>query len=58
MLATGVLPYFYIPPELSGLPSELVSHTADHPDFDQFKGRRVAIVGSWLLGPGDGRPAA
>ena len=46
VLATGVLPYFFIPPELSGLPSELVSHTADHRQFDQFKGRRVAIVGS------------
>jgi len=46
VLATGVLPYFYIPPELSALPSGLVSHTADHPNFDQFKGRRVAIVGS------------
>jgi hypothetical protein len=46
VLATGVLPFFYIPPELSGLPSDLVSHTADHPNFDQFKGRRVAIVGS------------
>ncbi len=46
VLATGVLPFFFIPPELSGLPSELVSHTADHRQFDQFKGRRVAIVGS------------
>ena len=46
VLATGVLPYFFIPPELSSLPSELVSHTADHRQFDQFKGRRVAIVGS------------
>jgi len=46
VLATGVLPFFFIPPELSGLPSELVSHTADHRNFDQFKGRRVAIVGS------------
>jgi FAD-dependent urate hydroxylase len=46
VLATGVLPFFFIPPELSGLPSELVSHTADHSNFDQFKGRRVAIVGS------------
>lgn len=46
VLATGVLPYRYIPPELSGLPSGLVSHTADHQQFDQFKGRRVAIVGS------------
>jgi FAD-dependent urate hydroxylase len=46
VLATGVLPFFYIPSELSALPSELVSHTADHHQFDQFKGRRVAIVGS------------
>ena len=45
VLATGVLPYFYIPRELSALPSGLVSHTADHQNFDQFKGRRVAIVG-------------
>ena len=46
VIATGVLPYFYIPAELSGLPSELVSHTADHHRFDQFRGRRVAIVGA------------
>jgi hypothetical protein len=45
VMATGVLPYFYIPSELSGLPSELVSHTADHHRFDDFRGRRVAIVG-------------
>jgi FAD-dependent urate hydroxylase len=46
MVATGVLPYFYIPAELSGLPSGLVSHTADHHRFDEFRGRRVAIVGA------------
>jgi FAD-dependent urate hydroxylase len=45
VIATGVLPHFYIPDELSGLPSELVSHTADHHQFDQFRGRRVAVVG-------------
>lgn len=45
-VATGVLPYRYIPAELSGLPSELVSHTADHHRFDEFRGRRVAIVGA------------
>jgi hypothetical protein len=45
VLATGVLPYRYVPAELSGLPSELVSHTADHHRFDDFRGRRVAIVG-------------
>jgi FAD-dependent urate hydroxylase len=46
VVATGVLPHAYVPAELSGLPSELVSHTADHHTFDRFKGRRVVIVGS------------
>ena len=45
VVATGVLPHFHIPAELSGLPSALVSHTADHHQFDQFRGRRVAVVG-------------
>jgi len=46
VIATGVLPYRYIPAELSGLPSELLSHTSDHRQFDHFRGRRVAIVGA------------
>jgi FAD-dependent urate hydroxylase len=46
VIATGVLPHYYIPAELSSLPSELVSHTADHHRFDRFKGRRVAVVGA------------
>jgi FAD-dependent urate hydroxylase len=45
VVATGVLPHFEVPAELSGLPSELVSHTADHHKFDRFRGRRVAVVG-------------
>jgi hypothetical protein len=45
VMATGVRPYFYIPTELAGLPPELVSHTIDQTHFDQFRGRRVAIVG-------------
>jgi FAD-dependent urate hydroxylase len=46
VLATGVLPHFYIPTVLSSLPSDLLSHTSDHRHFDQFRGRRVAIVGA------------
>jgi FAD-dependent urate hydroxylase len=46
VIATGVLPYSYVPAELSGLPAELVSHTADHHRFDDLRGRRVAIVGA------------
>jgi FAD-dependent urate hydroxylase len=45
VIATGVLPHRHIPSELSGLPPELLSHTADHHQFDGFQGRRVAIVG-------------
>jgi len=46
VIAAGVLPHFHIPAELSGLPSDLLSHTADHHRFDRFKGRRVVVVGS------------
>ena len=46
VVATGVLPHFHIPAELSGLPPELLSHTADHHRFDRFQGRRVAVVGA------------
>jgi FAD-dependent urate hydroxylase len=46
VVATGVLPYRYIPAELSGLPSDLLSHTSDHRLFDGFRGRTVAIVGA------------
>lgn len=46
VVATGVLPYQHIPAELAGLPSTLVTHTAQHHDLLQFKGRRVAVVGA------------
>jgi pyridine nucleotide-disulfide oxidoreductase len=46
VIAAGILPHFHIPAELSGLPSELVSHTSDHHRLDRFQGRRVAVVGS------------
>ena len=46
VVATGVLPYARIPDELAGLPSDLVSHSADHRHLDRFRGRRVAIIGA------------
>ena len=45
VVATGVLPYAVLPDELSGLPADLVTHTADHHDLSRFRGRRVAVVG-------------
>ena len=50
VVATGVLPYRHIPAELSGLPSDLLSHTSDHRLFDRFHGRRVAVVGAGSSG--------
>ena len=46
VIATGVLPHYFVPPELAVLPPELLSHTADHQRFERFKGRRVAVVGA------------
>lgn len=45
VVATGVLPYPYLPPELAALSPELVTHTSDHHKLAEFKGRRVAVVG-------------
>jgi thioredoxin reductase len=45
VVATGIMNFASTPPELSGLPAELVSHTSDHHDLDRFRGRRVAVVG-------------
>lgn len=46
VIATGLLPYAHIPSELSGLPSDLVTHTSDHHHLDRFQSRRVAVVGA------------
>lgn len=46
VIATGLLPHIYVPAELSGLPSELVSHTSEHHRFDRFRGRHVAVIGA------------
>lgn len=51
VVACGVIPYAYTPPELLALSPEgpsadgSLSHTAQHADLSGFAGRRVAIVG-------------
>jgi FAD-dependent urate hydroxylase len=45
IVATGLLPHQHIPPQLSGLPADLVTHTAAYGPLDKFRGRRVAVVG-------------
>jgi thioredoxin reductase len=46
IVATGLLPYQRIPKELSGLPADLVSHSAAHHRLDLFSGKRVAVIGA------------
>jgi FAD-dependent urate hydroxylase len=46
IIATGLLPYANIPTELSGLPSDLMTHSSVHCRLDQFRGRRVAVIGA------------
>ncbi len=45
IIATGLLPYMYIPGVLSGLPSDLMTHSSVHHHLDQFAGKRVAVIG-------------
>ncbi|MGH3252882.1 MAG: NAD(P)-binding domain-containing protein, partial [Trebonia sp.] len=46
IIATGLLPYMHIPAELSGLPSDLMTHSSVHDRLDQFRGKRVAVIGA------------
>jgi FAD-dependent urate hydroxylase len=45
IVATGLLPYKHIPPQLSGLPADLLTHTSAYGPLDEFRGRRVAVIG-------------
>ena len=58
VLATGLLPYIYMPGELTGLPSDLVTHSSGHHQLERFSGRRVAVVGAGTVSPGDRGTAA
>lgn len=46
VVAVGLTHYHYLPPELSGFPESLVTHSSNHSDLSQFYGREVAVVGA------------
>ena len=46
VVATGVIPYFHLPSELSGLSPQLVRHTCQVNELEEFTGRRVVVVGA------------
>jgi NADPH-dependent 2,4-dienoyl-CoA reductase/sulfur reductase-like enzyme len=45
VVAAGIAPFAVVPPELAGLPRELVSHASDHQDLTPFGQKSVAVVG-------------
>jgi thioredoxin reductase len=46
VLAVGLTYYVHVPPILSSLPGEFVSHSSKHNSVDHFKGREVAVAGA------------
>jgi pyridine nucleotide-disulfide oxidoreductase len=45
VLAVGLHPFREVPAELGRLPGELVSHSADHADLEEFRCRDVTVLG-------------
>ena len=46
VLAVGIVHFGYVPPALSGLGPDHVSHSSQHHDMGTFRGRSVAVVGA------------
>jgi thioredoxin reductase len=45
VVAVGISHFQHLPPALSALPEEVVTHTSRHRTFDRFKGREVTVIG-------------
>lgn len=50
VVAVGVGHFRHIPEIFKGLPSEFVSHSVEHRDLTQFRGRSVAVIGRGASG--------
>src|SRR5271166_820965 len=46
VVATGIMPFAFLPPELAGMPPDLVSHTSSLSDVSSYSGKVVLVVGS------------
>jgi thioredoxin reductase len=45
VLAVGITHFGHIPQEIAALPAEFLSHSFDHHDLAQFRGRSVIVIG-------------
>ncbi len=46
VIATGIMNFAHLPPQLQGIPAAMVSHSSQHSDLTGFKGREVAVLGA------------
>lgn len=46
VVAAGITHFGYLPPFLSELPREYVTHSSQHSDLSGFKGKKVAVIGA------------
>ena len=58
VVAAGILYFAYVPPVVSRLPAEMVSHSSAHSDLGKFRGRRVAVLGAGAYRPRSGRTSS
>lgn len=45
VVAAGIMPFAWKPPQFRNLPAELASHTSEHRELSRFSGRRVVVIG-------------
>lgn len=46
VVATGISRFARRPPQFSGLPSPLISHTSEHRNLKRFAGQRMVVIGA------------
>jgi cation diffusion facilitator CzcD-associated flavoprotein CzcO len=46
IIAVGIYPFRFVPPEIGHLPPDLYSHSAEYGSVDRLNGMRVAVIGS------------
>ena len=46
VVAAGIVRFAYLPPLLAGFSTKMISHSSQHWDLTEFKGRKVAVLGA------------
>ncbi|HVY02099.1 MAG TPA: NAD(P)-binding domain-containing protein, partial [Caulobacterales bacterium] len=46
VVASGIRHYGFTPPELSGLPADIATHSSDHGDLSRFAGKKMIVIGA------------